>query len=172
MSACNRLSDRIPLVVLGQAEWTPDETRHLSSCRSCQDEWELVRLTSRMGEVPLAALDASATSRVVLERLSHVPVVRLRRRALSFAGLAAAATLVAVIWTERPASRPAASSSGAIMARLQIPLPELDSLQPAELDSVLQTMDQPLVDGSTPDEPGPDDLDSSELQNVLDYWEG
>jgi hypothetical protein len=59
-----------------------------------------------------------------------------------------------------------------VVAGLRIPLPELDSLQPAELDSVLQTMEEPLVDGSTLDEPTLGDLDSTELQRVLDYWEG
>lgn len=170
MTECNRLSDRIPLVALGRAQWTPDEARHLSGCRSCHDEWELVWLTSRLGEARLPALDAAATSGIVLGRLERDRVERLRRRAWSFAGLAAAATLVAVIWSERPVSRTGIPAP--VVAGLQIPLPELDNLQPAELDSVLQTMDEPLVDGSTLDAPSLGDLDSAELQSVLDYWEG
>jgi hypothetical protein len=74
-----------------------------------------------------------------------------------------------MIWTERPVTQPA---SLAPVAGLQIPLPELDSLQPAELDSVLQAMDEPVVDGSTLDAPSLGDLDATELQSVLDYWEG
>jgi hypothetical protein len=171
MSECQWLSDRMPAVALGRAEWTPDEARHLSGCRSCQDEWKLVRLTSRLGEGALPAMEAGTTSQAVLDRLKAARVERLRRRAWSFAGLAAAATLAAVIWTERPPSQPEVPPPS-VVAGLRIPLPELDSLQPAELDSVLQTMEEPLVDGSTLDEPTLGDLDSTELQRVLDYWEG
>jgi hypothetical protein len=50
MSDCGWLSDRMPSVALGRAEWTGDETRHLSDCPSCRGEWELVRLSSRLGQ--------------------------------------------------------------------------------------------------------------------------
>ena len=60
----------------------------------------------------------------------------------------------------------------AVAGRLTIPLPELDSLGPAELDSVLQTMDEPLVSGSSTDDPALGDLNNDELQRVLDSWEG
>jgi hypothetical protein len=172
MSECNQLSERMPLVVLGRVQWTQEEVRHLGECRSCQDEWELIRLTSRMGESPLVRLDASAISRGLLAQLKESRMQRLRRRAWSFAGLAAAATLAAVIRTERPADRPVATPTRAVVAQLQIPLPELDNLQSAELDSVLQTLDESLAGGASSDGPGLGDLDSSELQNVLDYWEG
>lgn len=168
MSDCHWLSDRMPVVALGRAEWNPDEVRHLSGCRSCQEEWELVRLATRLGEAALPELDTAATSQAVLQRLEHARAERRRRRAWSFGGLAAAAALVGVIWTDRPATRAPVPA----VAGLQIPLPELDSLQPAELDSVLQAMDEPLVDGSTLDVPSLGDLDAAELQSVLDYWEG
>jgi hypothetical protein len=168
MSDCYWLSDRMPLVALGRAEWGPDEALHLNGCRSCQEEWELVRLAARLGEGALPELGA-ATSQAVLQRLECARGERLRRRAWSFAGLATAAALAAMIWTERPVTQPA---SLAPVAGLQIPLPELDSLQPAELDSVLQAMDEPVVDGSTLDAPSLGDLDATELQSVLDYWEG
>lgn len=171
MSDCRWLSDRMPAVALGRGNWTAEEARHLSGCPSCQNEWELVRLASRLGE-GMPALDAQAIADNVLERLEQTRIEGLRRRAWSFAGLAAAATLLAVIWTERPATRPSAPPVMPVVAGLQIPLPELDSLQPAELDSVLQMMDEPVVDGSTLDTTGLGDLDSVELQNVLDYWEG
>jgi hypothetical protein len=59
-----------------------------------------------------------------------------------------------------------------MVAALQIPLPELDSLQPAELDSVLQTIDEAGVESSTLDSPDLGELDNDELETVLDYWEG
>jgi hypothetical protein len=58
------------------------------------------------------------------------------------------------------------------VAVLRIPLPELDSLEPAELDSVLQTIDEGGVQGSTLDSPDLGELDNEELETVLDYWEG
>jgi hypothetical protein len=167
MSDCSWLSDRMPAVALGRAEWTTDEARHLSGCRSCQDEWEVVRTASRLGETSGLSTDAFTTSRAVLHRLSQGREERLRRRAWSFAGLAAAAALAAVVWIERPATGPVESAA----ASLEIPLPELDSLQPAELDSVLHTMDEPIA-GSTLDVPDLRELDSDELQRVLDSWEG
>jgi hypothetical protein len=168
MSDCNRLSDRMPLVALGRTGWTSEENLHLSGCGSCQEEWKLVLLTTQLGE-RLPELDTAATSQAVLGRLERARMKRLRRRAWSFAALATAATLVAVIWTDRPESRPVVPSP---VAGLQIPLPELDSLLPAELDSVLQSMDELLVEGSTLDDSGLGDLDAPELESVLDYWEG
>ena len=171
MSDCGWLSDRIPVVALGRAEWTADEVEHLSGCRSCQEEWDLVRMTNRLGEGQ-SALDAAVTTAAVLDRLELARVGRLRARAWSFVGLAAAATIATVIWAERPVVRPPLPPAAAVVAGLQIPLPELDSLQPAELDSVLQTMDEPLLNGTPSEAPELGDLESGELQSVLDFWEG
>jgi hypothetical protein len=152
----------MPAVALGTAEWTPDEVQHLAGCPSCQDEWDLVRRASHIaGEIGLG-LEASAVSQTLLQRLEHARLQRLRRRGGSFAGLAAAATVAAVVWTARPAPRPVMSPAPSIVAGLQISLPELDNLQPAELDSVLRTMDQPVAADSTLDE----------LEGFLDSWEG
>jgi hypothetical protein len=82
--------------------------------------------------------------------------------------------VAAVVWTGSPQggqlnTQPVAT---AVAGRLSIPLPELDSLEPAELDSVLQTMDEPPISGSTTDDPALGDLNNDELQRVLDSWEG
>jgi hypothetical protein len=173
MSDCGWLSDRMPGVALGRAEWTGDETRHLSSCQSCQEEWELVRLSSRLGQDMGGRLDAGATTRVVLQRLVHARQEdRFRRRSWSFAALATAAAIAAAVWTGRPVPRPAAPAAGAVVAAaLQIPLPELDNLDPAELNTVLQTIDEPLGGGAT-DAPGSGGLDDDDLEGVLNIWEG
>jgi hypothetical protein len=170
MNDCVRLSDRMPLVALGRAQWTAEESRHLSGCRSCQEEWNLIGLAIRLGESG-PALDPSRVAQNVVKRLELEPVVRIRKRAWGFAGLAAAATIAALVWTERPVIRPVLPPTSSAVARLQIPLPELDSLPSAELDSVLKTMDESVGNGSAVD-PSLGDLDSTELQNVLDYWEG
>ncbi len=168
MTDCTRLSDRIPEVALAGAGWTPEEAQHLRGCRSCQLEWELLRATGRLGS-GLPAFDASAHTRALRQRLDRAAVNR-RRRPWRLAGVAAAAAVAGVLWSGREPERPPPSE--AAVARLQIPLPELEGLQPAELDSVLRMMDNP---SSEPDPVEPADsgnLTGEELETVLDYWEG
>ena len=175
MSDCEWLSDRMPVVALGQAGWTPDEIRHLNECESCRREWELVQLASRLGEDAGLSLDPAAIAPGVLRRLdSEREDGRLRRRAWSFAVLAAAAAVVAAIWTGGLQDGPSKVQpvGTAVAGRLSIPLPELESLEPAELDSVLQTMDDPTINGSAGDDPALGDLNNDELERVLDSWEG
>jgi hypothetical protein len=160
MNECHRLSDWMPAVALGAAEWTPDEAEHLRSCGSCQAEWDLVQSGARLGQEAGLRLDAASTAQGLLLRLERARLHRHRRRAWGFAGVAAAAAVAAVVWTGRPTTssvHPAASVVG-----FQMALPELDSLQPAELDSVLQTMDEPAPADSTLDD----------LEGFLDSWEG
>jgi hypothetical protein len=175
MSDCERLSDRMPAVALGQAGWTSDEVRHLEACGSCRREWELVQLASRLGGDVSLSLDPAAIAAGLLRRLdSEREDVRLRRRAWSFAGLAAAAAVIAAIWTGGLRDGPSRIQpvGTAVAGRLSIPLPELESLEPAELDSVLQTMDEPTISGSASDDPALGDLNNDELERVLDSWEG
>jgi hypothetical protein len=173
MSDCGWLSDRMPAVALGRAEWTGDETRHLSGCPLCQEEWELVRLSSSLGQDVADKLDAGSTTRAVFQRLERARQEdRLRRQSWTFAALATAAAIAAVVWTGRPITRPVAPSAGPVVAAsLLIPLPELDNLDPAELNTVLQTIDEPLVGGPT-DTPGSAALDDDDLEGVLNIWEG
>ena len=56
--------------------------------------------------------------------------------------------------------------------RVEIALPELEPLETAELDSLLETMDAPQVGTSPLDEPSLNDLDTDELEQVLGTWEG
>jgi hypothetical protein len=176
MTDCGWLSDRIPAVVLGRAEWTPQEVQHLQECRACQQEWELVRAAGRLGQRGEVMIDAETVSKTVLRRLRDEPKrTRIRRRAWAVSGMAAAAAIIIAIWTgnvEDPAATSSENNSLAT-AQLEIPLPELESLQAAELDTVLQAMDEPnnLRDLGV-DEPELSDLDSDELQRVLDTWEG
>lgn len=175
MSECEGLSDRMPQVVLGQNRWTPDEIHHLNECGACRREWELVQLASRLGKNAGFTLDPAAIATRVLRRLDQEREDgRLRRRAWSFAGLAAAAALVAAILTGGllGGASKAQPVNSAVAGRLSIPLPELETLGPAELDSVLQTMDEPLVGGSSTDDPALGDLNNDELERVLDSWEG
>lgn len=172
MSDCTWLSDRMPMVTLGRAEWTPDEARHLGGCRSCQEEWQLVRAASRIGEGMKLSPEPAALESALLHRLEHQRT-RIPPRVWTWGALAGAAAVVAALWT-RPAdvSPGPTSPAGPIVAGLQFPLAELESLQPAELDSVLQTMDESAGGEEIVEDPGLGDLDSDELQRVLDSWEG
>jgi hypothetical protein len=170
MSECTWLSDRMPAVALGRMEWSPEELQHLSGCESCQREWELLRTTSRLGETLLPAFDAAAGSGALLQRLDRWRKYRRRLR-WGFGGMAAAAAVAGLIWSGNPNTSPAVGSTP-VLAALQIPLPELEGLQPAELDSVLRGMEQPAADDPALESPELRDLDSEELESVLDTWEG
>lgn len=173
MSDCDLLLDRMPLVALGRADWTPAEEQHLSGCESCQLEWRLLRVASQLGEQVGRSIDGAAAAGTLLDRIKQERKFHpYRRRSWAFAPLVAAAAIAAVVWSDRPMSTPAVSApiSAALAGRSPIPLPELENLQPTELDSVLQTMDAPA--DSTLDPGNLNDLDYDELQQVLNTWEG
>ena len=175
MTDCGWLSDRIPAVVLGRAEWTPQELQHLQECRSCQEEWEVVRAAGRLAEGPEIVVDTDAVASRVIQRLrDEQERTHIRRRTWAVSGLAAAAAIIIAISTgniEKPAATTHQNSPLAT-AQLEIPLPELESLQAAELDTVLQAMDENNLRDSGDEEPELSDLNSDELQRVLDTWEG
>jgi hypothetical protein len=169
MNDCVRLSDRMPDVSQGRTQWTPTELSHLSSCAGCRREWELVRAASRLGEGLFGGMDPEKMSRNLLQRLKRARAAR--RRMWSVAGLAAAAGLAAVLWSgnPEPSSGPLPATG---VASLEISLPELEELQPAELDSVLRHFDDPPATDPVPENGELSDLDSEELETVLDFWEG
>jgi hypothetical protein len=171
MTACTRLSDRMPLVALGRLNWTLEEDRHLRECADCHAEWEVVWSGAHLGNSPAASVNSSGVTLAVLERLEHD--TRRRRRAWKYAGLGVAAALVGMFWSRPPGHPPAtAPAQGVTSAALQIPLPELDGLQPEELDSVLQAIDAGDLEPSALNGPNPGDVESEDLESVLDYWEG
>ena len=176
MTDCGWLSDRIPAIVVGRAEWTPQEMQHLQDCRACQQEFEVVRAASRLGHRREAEIDIEALATSVLQRLrDEPPAPHVPRRTWVLSGLAAAAAIMIAIWTGSPGDPPAATrqNSSLVAAQLEIPLPELESLQAAELDTVLQAMDEPNNLRDPGDgEPDLSDLSSDELERVLDTWEG
>lgn len=174
MSECGWLSDRIPAVVLGRAEWTLQEVRHLNECLACQQEWEIVRATSRLGEGVAEKLDPDTVASSLLQRLRRDQEVQRLRRTWTVGGLAAAAAIAVALWTgalNSPTESAFRSGSRAGW-QLAIPLPELETLHQAELDSVFQTMDEPNATASNEEEPDLHDLNSDELERVLDSWEG
>ncbi len=176
MSECGWLSDRLPALVRGRAEWTPQESQHLNGCRSCQEELKVLRIASQLGQGVANSLDSEALGRAVLGRVQHDRSVRQgRRRIWTLSGLAAAAAIVMAVWTGTLDIQNGGDSENRPLAaaELEIPLPELETLQPAELDSVLQTMDEASAGrDESSEEPELGDLNSDELERVLDSWEG
>jgi hypothetical protein len=168
MTDCLRLAERMPEVALGRRDWSQDEREHLAGCPSCRREWELVRLTQVLGEGELPPLDSDQIARTLLLRLRQSRKLRARR-VWGLTGLGLAASLAAILWSRPPAPP---TSSASLAASLEIPLPELEGLEPGELDSVLTSIDLPLAADSTVDSPELGDLDSEELEAVLDTWEG
>ena len=169
MSDCTWLSDRMPSVALGRVEWTAEELQHLNACSSCRREWELVYATGRLGDRAAGEVDIPALTQAVLQRLVRTPATRRRRKVWALAGLAAAAALAGILWTGQPDPPLPGSASPPIVAGLQIPLPELEELQSAELDSVLRGMDQPAPDIDTLETSDARAIDDG---TVYDYWEG
>ena len=169
MSGCARLSDRMPEVVHGRSRWTPDEAAHLAGCADCRGELALVQATVAMGRKAPRLTDPAGLAATVERRLAGA---RRRRRdgTRRIAGLAAAAALLVMVWGRWP-ERPAATAAGS-PAQALVPLPELELLDPAELDSLLQRMEMPSAGSSTLDAPGLGDLEDTELEQVLATWEG
>jgi hypothetical protein len=171
MTECTQLSDQMPSVALGSAEWTEEDIRHLTDCESCRAEWELVQSAGGMGEGVGDGCGRAEMAHAVMLRLAAARTKR-RRSAWSVAGLATAAGVAALIWSGSGPVHPASPVKAPQVAGLLIPLPELDSLPVAELDSVLQTMDGSGADASGLDTPDVGELNTDELETVLDYWEG
>lgn len=172
MSDCGALSDRMPAVALGRSAWTAEEAMHLGRCRGCQDEWALIQLGCRLGKDFRADRDPQVATRAVLDRLAQARLdAHSRKRTWGFVAMASAAAVAAMVLTGPPAPTPGAAPRAPELASLRIQLPELDNLIPAELNAVLQTMDEPYVGGSA-DDTVAGDPDDEELDSGLDTWEG
>lgn len=175
MNDCERLSDRMPDVALHRSEWTPEEAAHLAGCAECLAEWELVLAARALGEregAPTVS-DSSAVSAALLRRLAEDRAGRARaRRAWSFAGAAAAAAAILVaVMTGRDAATVAAPPVVA-EAEALVPLPELEGLETAQLDTLLQSIDRPFAGTSTLDASTLGEHEDGELEQVFAAWEG
>ncbi len=171
MSGCTRLSDRMPEVVHVRSRWTPDEAAHLASCAECRRELALVQATVALGRKAPRLGDPAALAVTIERRLAGARTRRIGVQRI--AGLATAAALLLMVWTKWP-ERPVSNVPGSARSAAQalVPLPELELLDPAELDSLLQRMEMPSAGSSTLDAPGLGDLEDTELEQVLATWEG
>ena len=173
MNDCERLSDRMPDVALHRAEWTPDEAAHLEGCAGCLTEWKLVLAARALDASAPPLSDPSALPEVLRRRLAEDRALRTRmRRAWSFAAAAgAAAAILAAVVTQRDAGPPAGVQTVA-GAEVLVPLPELEGLETAQLDTLLQTLDRPVAGTSTLDASTLGEYEDGELEQVFAIWEG
>jgi hypothetical protein len=172
MSDCERLSDRMPDVALQRAAWTADEAAHLASCADCRAEWDLVlaarRLEARAPTVDPTAIAAAVQRRLVTDRTAG------RRNRWFWAGGAAAAAAAAIAFavTRGPEARPEVAPVVAVETDPLVPLPELEGLETAQLDTLLQALDGPLAGASAADSASVDDDADAALEQLLATWEG
>jgi predicted anti-sigma-YlaC factor YlaD len=175
MNDCERLSDRMPDVALGRAAWTAGEAAHLGACTECRAEWELVQGARRL-DTRAPRVNAEAVAVAVQQRLARDRQARRHTRWIRTAGSAAAAAAVAaaIVLAVTGRDDPAGETGPHVVAEGQVlvPLPELDGLETAQLDTLLQALDGSLA-GSPSREPGVagDDADA-ELDEILATWEG
>jgi hypothetical protein len=168
MTPCEQLSDRIPEVIAGRSRWSEAEAAHLARCADCRAEVTLLRAAAGIGAGAPAPRDPAVVAEAVLRRLADDRRSRSRSAWRWVAGAAAAAGIGLATWAGVRGGLPAPAAPPVI----EIALPELEPLETAELDSLLETMDAAPTGWSAMDEPTLNDLNSDELELVLRTWEG
>jgi len=170
MIRCEALSDRMPVVRHGSAEWTADEAAHLATCGECRLEWELVTAGAELGREQGGRIDADGLTRAVVSRLAEDHRRRRWIRAAWGVGLAAAASLMLFVRPGDTPDRP--TESGPQVVTPVLPLAELDGVEPVVLEEILATLDDGAADEGTLEAPGFSDLAPSELERLLRNMEG
>ncbi len=171
MNDCDHLSDRMRDVLHADAPWSPAETAHLASCAGCRAEWELV-LAARSLEVLAPTIDpadhaARLQRRLAVDRASRARASRAWRLAGSAA--AAAAILAAALIGRDDAGPPSPAVAG---AEALVPLPELEGLESAQLDTLLRSLDGPFAGSPPLDASTLGEDEDGELERVFATWEG
>jgi hypothetical protein len=173
MNDCERLSDRMPDVAAHRAGWTTDEAAHLAGCPECLAEWRLVLAARALDQRAPAVSNLSALPAALRVRLAVDRAPRARaRRAWSAAGVAAAAAAIVVMAMTGSEAGPVGAPPPVVQAEALVPLPELEGLGTAQLDTLLQTIDRPFADKSTLDASTLGEYEDEELEQVFATWEG
>ncbi len=170
MTDCERLSDRMPQVAMHRAAWTAEEAAHLAGCEACRAEWELV-LAARRLEARAPAVDAEAIAAAVQRRLATERTAERRTRWLwTAASVTAAAAIAIAVFTgaERGSPAPQVATEAGVL----VPLPELEGLETAQLDTLLQAIDAPFTGTSTLESSTLSEDVDAELERVFATWEG
>lgn len=173
MTLCDRLSDLMPEVARGRAAWTREDTAHLTSCRSCQEEWDLVRAAATHGTAVGMRVDVARLMDRLTRRLEEEPAVPVARSfPLRRVGwpLALAASLSLLVWGGLPRDASVTAEPQLVAAVLH----ELDDLTPTELEAMLELVpDSPAPSYRTLETPESlGDLSAEELELLLSSMEG
>ena len=174
---CGAIAEKMPLVLHGQAVWTAEEAAHLAECADCAAEWTLLRTTAGLGAAAAARLDPMKVAAGVTREVKRRRRQDRWTRGGWMTGLAAAAALVLFVATSGPQGRrvvaghDSVAEPGAEMG-MSLPLAELESLDPSQLQAVLDGLDAPLGDVAPGPAPSFGDLDDSQLERVLRSLEG
>ncbi len=168
MITCEMMTDRMPEVAAGASAWSPDERAHLQGCEHCTAEWRLVRIARHLRTPVVERFDAEAVSRGVLTRLRDARRRRWRMTGGWLVGLAAAAAVVLMVRTgqEPTVTRPEQETG------FVLPQAELERLDEAQLEQVLDLLGGPLGEGAGDPGPSMDDLNDQQLERVLRSLEG
>jgi hypothetical protein len=172
MTDCRHLSDRMPEVAAQRSAWAAAEAAHLASCAECRAEWDLM-LAARRLEARAPAVDVDVIATALRQRLAAERSGRPRGRwtwLAASAAAAAAAVAVAVTSTRAPEVQtvPIAVAEGEAL----VPLPELEELEAAQLDTLLQTLDGSLAGTSEPADSTLGGETEAELERIFAAWEG
>jgi predicted anti-sigma-YlaC factor YlaD len=181
MTECERMSDRMPLVARGAATWSGAEAAHLAECEACAAEWRLVGAALGLGAGIALRESPDAMAAALLGRLRAVEAEDRRRRramaAVSWGGLALAASLLLALLLRSPGASPAAATDSVEVAvsgtaPFAVSLPELEDADAEELQAVLDAFDAPLGESAPLDRGGMADVEADDLRRVLRAWEG
>jgi anti-sigma-K factor RskA len=160
------LSERMAAVLAGRARWSDAELEHLASCEACEQEFALLGDVRRLGD-GAPVIDAARLASVVVPRAT---AARRESRVLRIGGwssavLAAAAAVALVIAPNlrTPAQVPVAPP---------LVIAELDGLDQADLQGVLDAIDAGLPASEPVDEGAVTGLEASDVDVVLKGLEG
>jgi hypothetical protein len=162
----------MPELALPGGAWIAAEAAHPATCAEFRAEWASLQEARDLDVRAPTIADPSALAVDVLRRLATERAKALRaRRAWSFAGLAAAAAVAAAVLTGREVET---TRSPQIVAEGEalVPLPELDGLETAQLDTLLQSLDRAVAGGSSLDASTLGEYEDGELEQVFATWEG
>jgi hypothetical protein len=171
MNDCVSLSDRMPEVALGRSDWNPEDAAHLADCAECQAEWRLLVAAAALAESAPTVADPVGLAAALRLRLAQDRAGRttVRRGWLIGGAAATAAALVLAVASTRPADQAPIITAE---ADALLPLPELEGLETAQLDTLLNTIDRPVAGTSTLDASTMGEHEGEELEQVFATWEG
>ena len=165
MIDCMTLRDRMPDVAHGVARWSDAEAAHIASCEDCGREWRLVLAGAALQKHVIVSADRVAETVLGRLRSEPVPIRRIPWRGSVIGLLAAAASVLVIVYA--PRLQRGGTGSGVDTAVVGL-LPELQGLDNGQLETVLQSLEPSVTDAGVPGESAHlDDLSDAQLTKLL-----